>query len=308
MARVLGIINAVIGVKLFGRAVSRDAYFISGLVMRRAVNAVDLMGLLSQPVHMEEADLFFDKGLLGSIENMVVCGEPFFGDLQWRLASLPIQFTSLGFEEVPNREGSITERNTEGNRPSKAGVEKNGRHEMNLPLLWQPTWEGTKMANLNSKEFKKIIIKAPQYKLIIDSLYKKSFYTPWFRCIALPKTDGVIKEIHNGSCGFSTELRLMVVRIINQGYYWPSMHRDVSRIIQNCKKCKDQFAVKKIEEIEAIAAGNAWPFSYWGVSILGPLPMALRGLKFLAISIEHTTKWIEAKPLTTVNARHVERF
>nr|GEU37502.1 reverse transcriptase domain-containing protein [Tanacetum cinerariifolium] len=482
--------KAVIGVKLLGRAVSRDADFISGLVMRRAVNAVDLMGLLSQlhdpqsellllrscmgiaklffrlrtchPVHMEEADLFFDKGLLGSIENMIVCGEPFFGDLQWRLASLPIRFTGLGlysakvassytfvasrgqswvlidqilrdsgicgFEEVSNREGSITERNTEGNKPSKAGVEKNGRlvipplgeslstfykegrypklsqtvtylctmgprivikstseedmlidiqetfqrfrsinmklkpkkfsfgvkegpflghlitkkgtranplkaltklkrlgrvakwaiklgehdivfraradsnkkrpkyflieappvdnrkevgrrtdtklEEMKSSCYWKLYTDGESSFNglgiglmlidpevlqpEDSKEFKKIIIKAPHYKLIRDSLYKKSFYTPWLRCIALPKTDGVIKEIH--------------------------------------------------KEIDAIAAGNAWPFSYWGVSILGPIPMALKGLKFLGISIEHSTKWIEAKPLTTVNARHVERF
>ncbi|GJT11771.1 hypothetical protein Tco_0858813 [Tanacetum coccineum] len=34
------------GVKLLGGAVSRDAYFISGLAMRRAANAVDLMSLL----------------------------------------------------------------------------------------------------------------------------------------------------------------------------------------------------------------------------------------------------------------------
>ncbi|GJT54579.1 hypothetical protein Tco_0989633 [Tanacetum coccineum] len=45
---------------------------------------------------MEEAALFFDKGLRGSIENIVVCGGPFFGDLQWRLASLPIRFGGLG--------------------------------------------------------------------------------------------------------------------------------------------------------------------------------------------------------------------
>ncbi|GJZ17711.1 putative reverse transcriptase domain-containing protein [Tanacetum coccineum] len=50
-----------------------------------------------QPVHMEEAALFFDKGLRGSIENMVVCGGPFFGDLQWRLSSLPIRFGGLDF-------------------------------------------------------------------------------------------------------------------------------------------------------------------------------------------------------------------
>nr|GEV44048.1 reverse transcriptase domain-containing protein [Tanacetum cinerariifolium] len=112
------------GVKLLGGAVSRDADFISGLAMRRVANAVDLMSLLPQlhdpqsellllrscmgigkllfglrtcqPVHMEEASLFFDKSLRRSIENIVVCGGPFFGDLQWQLAYLLIQFGGLG--------------------------------------------------------------------------------------------------------------------------------------------------------------------------------------------------------------------
>ncbi|GJZ42935.1 reverse transcriptase domain-containing protein [Tanacetum coccineum] len=79
------------------------------------------------------------------------------------------------------------------------------------------------------KESRKIRIKAPQYKLIKGSLYKKSFYTSWLRCIAPPNTNDVIKEIHEGSCGFNTEPRSMVVRITKQGYYWPSMHRDISR-------------------------------------------------------------------------------
>ncbi|GJW29614.1 hypothetical protein Tco_0046489 [Tanacetum coccineum] len=87
------------GVKLLGGAVSRDADFISGLAMRRAANAVNLMSLLTQlhdpqsellllpscmgiaklffglrtcqPAHMEEAALFFDKDLGTSIENIV---------------------------------------------------------------------------------------------------------------------------------------------------------------------------------------------------------------------------------------------
>ncbi|KAI3778249.1 hypothetical protein L2E82_07407 [Cichorium intybus] len=113
-----------LGVKLLGGAVSRDAGFISGLALKRAVKGVDLMGLLPQlcdpqsqllllrscmgiaklffglrtcqPVHMEEAALFFDKGLRGSIEDIVVCGGPFFGDFQWRMVSLPIRFGGLG--------------------------------------------------------------------------------------------------------------------------------------------------------------------------------------------------------------------
>nr|GEW60614.1 hypothetical protein [Tanacetum cinerariifolium] len=98
----------LLGVKLLWGAVSRDADFISGLAMRIAVNVVDLMSLLPQlhdsqsellllrscmsitklffglrtcqPIHIEEAALFFDKCLCGSIENIVVCGGPFFGD------------------------------------------------------------------------------------------------------------------------------------------------------------------------------------------------------------------------------------
>ncbi|GJT98769.1 reverse transcriptase domain-containing protein [Tanacetum coccineum] len=114
------------------------------------------------------------------------------------------------------------------------------------------------------KESRKIRIKAPQYKLIKGSLYKKSFYTPWLRCIAPPKTNDVIKQIH-----------------------------------KDCEKCKEQYVVKKIAEIRAITAGNAWLFSHWGVNILGPISTASGGLKFLAVAIEHSTKWIEAKPLTT---------
>ncbi|GJV10640.1 reverse transcriptase domain-containing protein [Tanacetum coccineum] len=117
-----------LGVKLLRGAVSRDADFINGMAMRSAVNTVDLMSLLPQlhdpqsellllrscmgisklffslrtcqPVHMEEAALIFDKGLCGSIENIVVCGGPFFGDLQWRLASLPIRLGGLGLYAV----------------------------------------------------------------------------------------------------------------------------------------------------------------------------------------------------------------
>ncbi|GJV76592.1 reverse transcriptase domain-containing protein [Tanacetum coccineum] len=34
----------------------------------------------------------------------------------------------------------------------------------------------------------------------------------------------------------------------------------------------------------------------------------LGNLKFLAIAIEHSTKWVEEKPLTTANERHAEKF
>jgi hypothetical protein len=36
--------------------------------------------------------VLFDKELRTMVENIVVGGDPFLGDIQWRLASLPIMF------------------------------------------------------------------------------------------------------------------------------------------------------------------------------------------------------------------------
>jgi hypothetical protein len=116
--------SPTLGVKLLGGAVSRDKCFIEGVAMKRAARVVGLMHILPQlrdpqsellllrscmsiaklffglrtcqPIHMEDAAILFDKGLRGAVENFVVGGGPFFGDLQWRIASLPIKVGGLG--------------------------------------------------------------------------------------------------------------------------------------------------------------------------------------------------------------------
>nr|GEW61658.1 putative ribonuclease H-like domain-containing protein [Tanacetum cinerariifolium] len=128
------------------------------------------------------------------------------------------------------------------------------------------------------KESRKIRVKAPQYKLIRGNLYQRSFYTLWLRCVASPQTDDIVKEVHEGSCCFNTEPRSMVVRIMKQGYYWPSMYRDAAKLLQDCEKCKEQSTIRKVAESSTITTEK------------------------------HSTKWVEAKPLTVINRRHAERF
>ncbi|GJX76611.1 hypothetical protein Tco_0323422 [Tanacetum coccineum] len=113
-----------------------------------------------------------------------------------------------------------------------------------------------------TKEARKIRIQAPQYKLIRGNLYKRSFFTPWLHCVAPPQTNKIIKEIHEGSCGFNTEPRSLVARITKQGFYWPLMHREVSKVMQDYEKCKEQSAIRKAGTSGAIAAGSTWPFSH----------------------------------------------
>ncbi|GKE53297.1 reverse transcriptase domain-containing protein [Tanacetum coccineum] len=53
---------------------------------------------------------------------------------------------------------------------------------------------------------------------------------------------------------------------------------------------------------------SAWPFSQWGIDIVGSLPTAPGGARFLVVAIDYFTKWVEAKPLISTTGKHMEKF
>ncbi|GJZ25597.1 reverse transcriptase domain-containing protein [Tanacetum coccineum] len=53
---------------------------------------------------------------------------------------------------------------------------------------------------------------------------------------------------------------------------------------------------------------SAWPFSQWEIDIVGPLPIAPGGARFLVVAIDYFTKWVEAKPLISTTRKHMEKF
>ncbi|GJY92902.1 hypothetical protein Tco_0508684 [Tanacetum coccineum] len=73
------------------------------------------------------------------------------------------------------------------------------------------------LSSKDPKESRKIRVKKPQYKLIRGNMYRRSFYTLWLRYVASPQTDDIIKEI-----------------------------------LQDCEKCKEQSAIRKVAESSAM--------------------------------------------------------
>ena len=53
---------------------------------------------------------------------------------------------------------------------------------------------------------------------------------------------------------------------------------------------------------------SPWPFAMWGMDILKPLPKAPRVVKYLLVTIDYFTKWIEARPLREITTNKVEKF
>nr|GEU59433.1 reverse transcriptase domain-containing protein [Tanacetum cinerariifolium] len=102
-------------------------------------------------------------------------------------------------------------------------VVKEEGHCWMTPLIEYLT-EGTLPAD--TKKAPAVKIKARQYIMINDILYRKSFLEPWLQCVGPTQAVYVVKEIHEGSCSMHSDPRSVVAKVIRSGYYGPTMHKD----------------------------------------------------------------------------------
>lgn len=57
------------------------------------------------------------------------------------------------------------------------------------------------------------------------------------------------------------------------------------------------------EELRPISA--PWPFAQWGIDLIGLLPIAKGGCKFVVVVVDYFTKWAEAEALATITTGNV---
>jgi hypothetical protein len=52
----------------------------------------------------------------------------------------------------------------------------------------------------------------------------------------------------------------------------------------------------------------SWPFTMWGLDIVGPFPRAVGGYRFLYVVIDKFTKWPEATPVVNIIKQSAVKF
>ena len=53
---------------------------------------------------------------------------------------------------------------------------------------------------------------------------------------------------------------------------------------------------------------SPWPFTQWGIDIVGPLPQGKGQVKFLLVAIDYFTKWVKAEALATITEARIRSF
>uniref|UniRef100_A0A2N9GIN6 Uncharacterized protein n=1 Tax=Fagus sylvatica TaxID=28930 RepID=A0A2N9GIN6_FAGSY len=179
-----------------------------------------------------------------------------------------------------------------------------------------PSWMGPILAYLKDdilptdrKEADRIRRIAPRYWVSKEgNLYRRSFTGPYLRCVHPDTVQNLLWEIHEGVCGGHTGGRSLAHRAIGQGYWWPYMQKDAAQYVKKCDKCQ-RFAPSIHQPAASLnPIASPWPFSQWGLDIVGPLPRAPGNRRWLIVATDYFTKWVEAEPLVHITDADSKRF
>ena len=87
-------------------------------------------------------------------------------------------------------------------------------------------------------EARKLRVRSARYVPMDEVLYKRGFSQPYLRCLALDKTNYVLREVHEGACGNHSGARSLINKVVRAGYYWPNMQADAKAYVKVYNQCQ----------------------------------------------------------------------
>ncbi|KAL0378454.1 UNVERIFIED_CONTAM: hypothetical protein Sradi_3150900 [Sesamum radiatum] len=87
--------------------------------------------------------------------------------------------------------------------------------------------------------------------------------------------------------------------------YHETRHQTPSKQMQRCQK-HSSLIHQPAEPLTTML--SPCPFTQRGVDIVGPFSVAFGQRKFLLVTIDYFTKWVEVEPLARITEREVKKF
>ncbi|XP_019416369.1 PREDICTED: uncharacterized protein LOC109327656 [Lupinus angustifolius] len=119
----------------------------------------------------------------------------------------------------------------------------------------------------------------------------------------------MVEEMHEGTFGTHANGNAIAKKIMRAGYSWLTMKTDCCNHVKKCHKCQIYADNINAPPNPLNVLTSPWPFSMWGMDVIRPIELkASNGHRFILVTIDYITKWVEANSYASVTQKEVLRF
>ena len=119
---------------------------------------------------------------------------------------------------------------------------------MSEPSWMDPIWDYLVDGTFPSdpKEASKLRVRLARFTVHRGTPYKRGFSMPILKCVGKEDANYILREVHEGICGNNIGAQTLAGKTLRQGYYWPTMLKDVTELVRKCKACQEHAKISHI--------------------------------------------------------------
>ena len=92
------------------------------------------------------------------------------------------------------------------------------------------------------------------------------------RCIPEEEQVHILSMCHSSSCGGHFGSRKTRAKVLQSGFYWPTLFQDVIKYCKECLKCQSALNNSKRDEMPLQTILDVEIFYVWVIDFMGPFP------------------------------------
>ncbi|CAA7014514.1 unnamed protein product [Microthlaspi erraticum] len=136
-------------------------------------------------------------------------------------------------------------------------------------------------------------------------LFKRGSDGLFRRCIAQEEVEGILEHCHGSSYGGHFATFKTASKVLQAGFWWPSLFKDTHDFIARCDRCQREGSISKRNEMPQNPILEVEVFDVWGIDFMGPFEPPSHGNRYILVAVDYVSKWVEAIASPTNDAKVV---
>ena len=101
----------------------------------------------------------------------------------------------------------------------------------------------------------------------------------------------VLEACHSSPVGGNHSGIRSAHKILQCGYYWPTIHQYAHEFAKSCDRCQRDKGISRSQELRLNPILVIELFDVWGIDFMGPFASSYR-MKYIIVAVDYVSKWV----------------